>query len=776
MFWHRILLSAILVLFLNSLLKAVNNEDKWIDKHTSFKVVRLSRIDGNNTGLYFHQKAFTESGDKMIFRGDYGYYSVDMNSLKVTQLTDKTKTAVVVAPKRREIFCYNNKENTVEKVNIDTLKVDTIAKLPWHVSGLTPFSIDVNENILAAAFSEGSEEYYKKPRSEWFISIFEAKLLNKLFTVDIDSGEIKVIHETNSWLGHVQFSPVDSNLIMFCHEGPWEKLQRIWLINKENGKLRKVHPSNVDGQVEKHWVGHEFWDPNGDEIWYDFRTPFVGGDYFLACTNIVTGHEFRYNLRNEWFSYHYNISHEGKLFAADGCGEEYPGSTSEGRWIYLFKRRGSELEPTKLVSLKNHDYTKCEPCVQFSPDDKWVVFTSNMSGSKQVYGVQIKAGEMENCSQINKTEIANLYTILNQKFSDQPQLSYLKQPQPDLDAWRDTGRAKLQELMSFDAPITPQNVRIIEKIQKDGYTRALLKYDIAPGRSCEAFLLIPDNLAAPVPGILALHDHGGFYYYGKEKIVQTENPLPCLQEHIKASYEGRTYADELAKMGFVVLAPDAFYFGSQRLNVGELSNQYTGELTNLEPGSDEYIRKFNIICGKQEELVAKSIFLSGSNWTGIMMHSERVALTYLCSRPEVAGRKIGCIGLSIGGFRSAFLFGLDPRIDAGVDVGWMTTFQDILGNYLWCHTWMIYVPNLSNYFDLPDVAALNAPKPFMVINCSRDELFPMNGMRAAEAKLKKIYSTIGKPDNFVCEFYDVPHSFPIQAQNSAIKWFEKCMK
>ena len=72
------------------------------------------------------------------------------------------------------------------------------------------------------------------------------------------------------------------------------------------------------------------------------------------------------------------------------------------------------------------------------------------------------------------------------------------------------------------------------------------------------------------------------------------------------------------------------------------------------------------------------------------------------------------MGLSIGGFRSAHLFGLDPRIKAGVVAGWMTSYALQLSNHLRWHTWMIYVPRQHNFLDLPDVASLNAPNPLMV--------------------------------------------------------------
>ena len=75
-----------------------------------------------------------------------------------------------------------------------------------------------------------------------------------------------------------------------------------------------------------------------------------------------------------------------------------------GQWIYLFtpqkdkwetlKVGGEEIkigkfEAEKLIDLAKHDY-KLEPNATFTPDNKWIVFRSNMQGATHVYAVEIK--------------------------------------------------------------------------------------------------------------------------------------------------------------------------------------------------------------------------------------------------------------------------------------------------------------------------------------------------------------------------------------------------
>jgi hypothetical protein len=61
-----------------------------------------------------------------------------------------------------------------------------------------------------------------------------------------------------------------------------------------------------------------------------------------------------------------------------------------------------------------------------------------------------------------------------------------------------------------------------------------------------------------LPGILALHDHGHFKFYGKEKIADgPEGPVPTLEPFREAYYGGRAYCNLLARDGFVVVVHDA---------------------------------------------------------------------------------------------------------------------------------------------------------------------------------------------------------------------------
>ena len=72
----------------------------------------------------------------------------------------------------------------------------------------------------------------------------------------------------------------------------------------------------------------------------------------------------------------------------------------------------------------------------------------------------------------------------------------------------------------------------------------------------------------------------------------------------------------------------------------------------------------------------------------------------------------------------------------------------------------------------PDVVALRAPKPLLVLQCKRDGLFPLVGMEESLRKLEAIYAKAGAAKAFRGKFYDVPHIFNVEMQEEAFAWLD----
>ena len=380
--------------------------DSWIDSATGHLVKRLTNRVGDNMSFYFHNNPFV--GNEMIFYGTDQYpvnqqraevkqetyninsknkqlYKIDLSSKRIQQLTTQAlpMNGEIIGRKRQEIF-YQIRDS-IFSTHIETKKTTLIYVFPPDFKGSIT-CLNADEKLLGGTWSDDSEkELFKKypNKSSYFDIIYEAHLPRTLFTIDIQTGQLNKIFTDSAWLNHVQFSPTDPKLMMFCHEGPWHKVDRIWTIDVEKRVPVKMHTRTMDMEI----AGHEWFSKDGNMIWYDLQQP-RSKSFFIAGVSLKTGERIKYSLlRNEW-SIHFNSNKDQSAFCGDGGDPGQVARASDGQWIYLFKPDGDKMKSEKLVEMKKHNY-KLEPNVHFSPDNKWVIFRANFEGSTQVYAVSI---------------------------------------------------------------------------------------------------------------------------------------------------------------------------------------------------------------------------------------------------------------------------------------------------------------------------------------------------------------------------------------------------
>ncbi len=377
-----------------SILGAEDPPRDWIEPATGHRVVRLSDRPGT-ASLYFHQNPYTASGDMIVVSTPDGLATIDLATRKTTSLVEGRASHLVVGKKTRQAFYIQN--DTVNAVDLNTRVTRKILSHPRLRTG-SGFGLNADETMLAGSFVIEDAPAFTPPANVAPpanplatppppTSSLEARWLARrpmaLYTLDVKSGELNVIHKSTDWLNHVQMSPSDPTLIMFCHEGPWHKVDRIWTIRTDGSDRRLMHARTMDMEI----AGHEFFGPDGKTIWYDLQTP-KSKVFWLAGVDVATGKTTRYSVDREHWSVHFNASSDGTRFAGDGGGPRSVAAPGNGQWIYLFTPGGGKLAAERLVDLSKHDY-QLEPNVTFTPDDKWIVFRSNMHGATHVYAVEV---------------------------------------------------------------------------------------------------------------------------------------------------------------------------------------------------------------------------------------------------------------------------------------------------------------------------------------------------------------------------------------------------
>jgi len=368
----------------------------------------------------------------------------------------------------------------------------------------------------------------------------------------------------------------------------------------------------------------------------------------------------------------------------------------------------------------------------------------------------------------DSSHIGNLYPFV-QKQADRSrlELSFLQSRFQDLTSWQARARTRVLDCLCYSPTAVSPAPQVIRRTERDTYIEEYLTFQTTPDLRVPAYVLIPKNVSLPAPGIVLLHCHGGAYVWGKEKVVAVENEHPALSEFKHRLYEGASVATELVRRGYVVITIDMFYWGERRM----LLDADPASYRDPQRMTQEDVDAFNRRSSQNEQLVARSLMTAGITWAGVVLWDDLRTLDYLASRPEVDRRRLGCIGLSVGGYRSFLLAALDQRIRAAVDVCWMTSYaSNIRRHVINTVGFTFHIPGLYRYLDLPDLAALIAPRSVFVINGSQDALFPPDGIDRAYQKIEACFQKAGVKDHQRCRMYDAPHQFNRAMQAEAWEW------
>ena len=335
--------------------------------------------------------------------------------------------------------------------------------------------------------------------------------------------------------------------------------------------------------------------------------------------------------------------------------------------------------------------------------------------------------------------------------------------------WKKAARAKVFEcMMTPPKAAAAWDMEVLGEEQRDGYKAQKIAFNINAYSRITAYLLIPDG-RGPFPTVNALHDHGAHLFIGKEKMIRPfftpeEQDAPEKQAlcreilddadaWAKQLYDNQYVGDYLAKHGYVVFSADAPMWGERGRKEGVDRNKY--------------------------DLIAGNMMMLGRDLSAFMTYDDISSTEFLASLPMVDAKRIGCVGCSMGAYRSWMLSALSDRIKAGASICWMITTDAQLtrrfgrkenGGFANC------IPGLRQYLDYPHIASLACPKPMLFINGTKDKLFPVPGVEDAFAEMHKVWKSQGADNLLDTELWDIPHSCGLKAQEKMLEFLDKNLK
>jgi dienelactone hydrolase len=309
------------------------------------------------------------------------------------------------------------------------------------------------------------------------------------------------------------------------------------------------------------------------------------------------------------------------------------------------------------------------------------------------------------------------------------QLSFRASSKAEAEAWQRQLRAKLIELIGgFPAQKTALSSQTLETREFPSYRREKFIFQSRPGVAVAGYLLTPINAKAPHATVICVPGHGR----GVDDIVGIDEHGNDRTD--KEGYQ-HDFAIQAVEHGLAAVAIEPMAFGCRR-----------------DPRSEK-----EGIGHSACQPVAGSALLFGQTMIGWRVYDVMRTIDWIEQRPDLDGKRVGCMGISGGGTCTQFSSALEPRIKAAFVSGYLNTFQASIMSMSHCID--NYVPGILNWAENYDVASLIAPRPFFSEGGDEDPIFPVHATRAAFAKVKRVYEVFGVPELADQEIFHGEHSF-----------------
>ena len=338
--------------------------------------------------------------------------------------------------------------------------------------------------------------------------------------------------------------------------------------------------------------------------------------------------------------------------------------------------------------------------------------------------------------------------------------------------WAAEARRLLATGLHYDPGKLGLNAVTTARWETDSFIRETIEFNTTPWFRVPGYFYIPKNVPLPAPALIVFHEWGGPLLFGADR-VSGPSVHPAIDEHRKLYTSGRALGDWFASHGYAVIVIDAYHFGRRA------PRGLNGLPESYDPASldDATLKRYDGLVRDALYYGVRELNWAGTTWAGVNYWDDSRCVDYLLSRKEVDPDRIGCTGLSGGGWRTNMMVALEPRIKAAVSVGWMTTgdaqqpynVAGAIGTFC-------LLPGVWNRMDIPDLISMGAPKAVMVVSGTKDLLFPPLGQRDAARQISEAYSWAGYPARFRSYSPAKDHCYDSEIQAEALAWFDMHLK
>ncbi|EJX03489.1 secreted protein containing Peptidase S9, prolyl oligopeptidase active site region domain protein [gut metagenome] len=325
----------------------------------------------------------------------------------------------------------------------------------------------------------------------------------------------------------------------------------------------------------------------------------------------------------------------------------------------------------------------------------------------------------------------------------------------DFGQWKIKARHILKECMENIQPAPKSyDMTVTDKEQRQGYEARKINFNVSEWCRIPAYLLVPEG-KGPFPAVVMLHDHGAHFTIGKEKMIRpfhvSKEIVADAEDWNVRCYDGQYPGDFFAAHGYVVLSIDALLWGER----------------GRKEGADYDV----------QQALASNFLQMGTSWGSFINMDDVRSTEFLATLPFVDKERIGCLGFSMGAYRSWMLAALTDIIKASASICWMNTTEQLMtlsnNQNKGGSAYSILIPGIRRFLDYPHVASIACPKPTLFFNGTKDKLFPMKGVKEAYHTMQAVWKNQHAEDKLITKLWKEKHFFNRAMQQETLLFFNR---
>ena len=285
----------------------------------------------------------------------------------------------------------------------------------------------------------------------------------------------------------------------------------------------------------------------------------------------------------------------------------------------------------------------------------------------------------------------------------------------DFAAYQRSIKEKLIDLLGDTPERVPLDPIVEETVEHEDFTERRISFAVETDVRAVCIFCIPKTGKGKYPLAVCLQGHGkGMHVSMGRRKYESEKP----------DTGDRDVAIQALKRGYAAICLDQRGFGERRTEI------------EMPAGKDG---------GPKCQVTAMNALMVGRTLIGERVWDVSRAIDLALTYPEIDGERILCTGNSGGGTTTYYAAAMDERIKVAMPSCAVCTFKSSICNIYHCVC--NYVPRISKYMEMSDIAAAIAPRKLIVINGKLDNIFPQAGVEECFDTIKAIYTAAGVPDN-----------------------------